>query len=140
MIKECATPKTLKELRAFMGLASYYRKFTRNFANIAAPLTDLTRGYSVSKGNKIILGDKWQNEHQRAFQQLKDIILTEATLAFPNFEKPFKLSTDASNFAIGGSSVKQMTSQVRTDQLRSIADGCLTRNVITRRWTKKLFL
>ena len=57
-IKKCAVPKTLKELRAFMGLASYYRKFTRNFADIAAPLTDLTRGYSNSKGSKIFLGDK----------------------------------------------------------------------------------
>ena len=101
-IHGCATPKTLKDLRAFMGLASYYRKFTRNFADIAAPLTDLTRGYSVSKGNKIMLGEKWKNVHQQAFEKLKEMITTEVTLAFPNFNKPFKLSTDASKFAIGG--------------------------------------
>ena len=53
-IKQFATPRTLKDLRAFLGLASYYRKFTRYFADIAAPLTDLTQGYTVSKANKII--------------------------------------------------------------------------------------
>ena len=101
-IKSCPVPRTLKDLRAFLGLASYYRKFTRNFADIVAPLTDLTRGYAVSKGGKIILGDRWEEKHLRAFQKLKDIICADVTLAFPNFEKPFKLSTDASNFAIGG--------------------------------------
>ena len=101
-IKECATPKTLKDLRGFLGLASYYRKFTRNFATIAAPLTDLTRSFTVSKGNKIMVADKWKNIHQQAFQKLKDIITNDVTLAFPDFSKPFKLSTDASNVAIGG--------------------------------------
>ena len=66
-IKECPTPKTLNDLRGFLGLASYYRKFTRNFAKIAAPLTDLTKGFTVSKGNKILLADKWKNIHQQAF-------------------------------------------------------------------------
>ena len=101
-IKQFPTPRTLKDLRGFLGLASYYRKFTKNFAHIAAPLTDLTRGYAVSKGNKISLQDKWTDSHQRAFQTLKDIISNEVTLAFPNLEKPFKLSTDASSFAVGG--------------------------------------
>ena len=59
-IKSCDVPKTLKDLRAFMGLASYYRKFTKDFATIAAPLTDLTRGFAVAKGSKIILGDRWK--------------------------------------------------------------------------------
>ena len=100
-IKEFATPKTLKDLRGFLGLAGYYRKFTKDFAKIAAQLTDLTRGFTVSKGNKIMLGVKWKSIHQEAFQNLKDIITNDITLAFPDFSKPFKLSTDASNVAMG---------------------------------------
>ena len=101
-IKDFPVPKTLKDLRGFLGLASYYRKFTDNFATVAAPLTDLTRGFKVVKGSKILLGDRWKDIHQKAFQDLKDIITNDVTLAFPDFNKPFKLSTDASSTAIGG--------------------------------------
>ena len=62
----------------------------------------MTKGFTVSKGNKILLADRWKSIHQQAFQELKDIITNDVTLAFPDFNKPFKLSTDASNVAIGG--------------------------------------
>ena len=101
-VKDFLVPKTLKDLRGFLGLASYCRKFTNNFATVAAPLTDLTKGFKVVKGSKILLGDRWKDIHNKAFQDLKDIITNDITLAFPDFNKPFKLSTDASNTAIGG--------------------------------------
>ena len=47
--KDFPVPKTLKDLRGFLGLASYYRKFTNNFATVAAPLTDITKGFKVGK-------------------------------------------------------------------------------------------
>ena len=56
----------------------------------------------MGKGSKISLGERWKDIHNKAFQDLKDIITNDITLAFPDFNKPFKLSTDASNTAIGG--------------------------------------
>ena len=101
-IKEAAIPKTLKDLRSFMGMASYYRKFTKNFADLVAPLTDLTKGFTVKKGSKILLADKWKQKHTDAFERLKSVISEEIVLSFPDFSKPFKLSVDASDFALGG--------------------------------------
>ena len=111
-IKDFPVPKTLKDLRGFLGLASYYRKFTNNFAKTAAPLTDLTKGFTVSKGNKIVIADKWKQEHQDAFQELKKIITKDVTLAFPDFSKPFKLSVDASKAAMGAFYLRNVTAQV----------------------------
>ena len=102
VIKNYKEPTTLKELRSFLGLSSYYRKFINNFAKIASPLTDLTKGFTVSKSQKISIVDRWKVSQQASFDQLKQIICEDVTLAFPNFNLPFKLSTDASDFAIGG--------------------------------------
>ena len=99
-IKEYPVPKTLKDLRAFLGLSSYYRKFIKKYAEKAAPLHNLTQGHKCMKGTKIVL--KWQTEHDEAFNSLKRAILTDVILAFPDFSKPFRLTTDASNTSIGG--------------------------------------
>lgn len=63
-LKNTLPPKTKKELRAFLGLANYYRRFIPNFANIALPLTDKTR-----KGNPEMI--EWDSVCQEAFENLK---------------------------------------------------------------------
>ena len=74
-IRDWPTPHCLRDVRAFVGLASYYRRFVRNFASIAEPLTRLT------KKNNIPF--RWTDDADHAFRQLKDALLNSTTLAFP---------------------------------------------------------
>ena len=92
-ILEWEKPKTTKGLRSFLGLASYYRKFVRDFAKIAKPLSDLLKK-SVS--------EIWDEHCYRAFGELKRRLTSAPVLKFPEFKKPFEVHTDASDFAIGG--------------------------------------
>ena len=85
-------PKTIKNVRAFLGIAGFYRRHIKDFAKIAAPLHGLIR-----KDNRFC----WRTEHQNAFETLKNALITYPILAFPDFDKPFLLSTDASDVAIG---------------------------------------
>ena len=98
-IKNFARPKTLKDLRGFLGLCSYYRKFVARFAQIASPLTDLTKGIN-GKGKNIII--PWLEAHDVAFNELKVTMCYEVVLQFPDWEKPYTLHMDASDYAIGG--------------------------------------
>jgi len=85
-------PKCIRDIRAFYGLASYYRRFVKNFANVAEPLTKLTR-----KNTKF----EWTDEAQEAFDRLKRALQEATTVAFPHPDKPCILDTDASDIAIG---------------------------------------
>lgn len=85
-------PRNKKDVRSFLGLTSYYRKFIRNYANIAKPLHNITHHDSAFE---------WTSECQEAFEKLKGILISPPILAFPNFEKPFVLATDASGVGIG---------------------------------------
>lgn len=86
-------PKTEKEIKQFLGLAGFYRKFIQNFSNITKPLTQ-----GLKKGNKINYTDK---DYIKAVETIKILITKEPILAYPNYEKPFVLTTDASNVALG---------------------------------------
>ena len=92
-IQKVPPPRTLKQLRAFLGLASFYRKYVPNFAVVAAPLTDATR-----KGNptEVI----WNEARDHAFQELKRHISKPPILKLPDVTKPFILQTDASHIGI----------------------------------------
>jgi len=79
-------------VRAFFGLASYYRRFVRNFASIAEPLTRLTKKNTPFK---------WTDDADIAFTRLKQALLESTTLAFPVPGLPCILETDASDVAIG---------------------------------------
>lgn len=97
-------PTTIKGLRSFLGLSGYYRRFIRDYAKIAKPLTQLLRGENSnvsakkSEKKKITL----LKDAQDAFNKLKQILVSEdVTLRFPDFSRPFELTTDASSVAIG---------------------------------------
>jgi hypothetical protein len=89
-VREYPTQTNVKDVRAFLGLASFYRRLVPKFAEIAKPLT-LTR-----KGQEFT----WGLPQQEAFENLKEKLCTTPVLAYPNFKLPFILTTDASKFAI----------------------------------------
>lgn len=92
VIKKWPVPKTEKELRGFLGTIGYYRRFISDFAKIIKPLT-----VALRKGNKI----DQNSEFLKAFQKCKEILTSSTILQYPDFTKPFILTTDASNFSIG---------------------------------------
>ena len=92
-------PTSVTEVRAFLGLAGYYRKFIRDFSIIAGPLFDLLKDKAPFD---------WKDPQQRAFTTLIDALVEEAVLLHPQFDEPFIVDTDASDQGLGA-----VCSQVR---------------------------
>ena len=86
-------PQCVRDVRKFLGLANYYRRFVKDFAKVALPMNRLTR-----KDEKW----RWGEEQERAFKQLKEIFTTRPVLATPDLDKEFRVEADASNFATRG--------------------------------------
>ena len=82
----------MRDIRAFIGLAGYYRRHVRNFAELAKPLTSLT---------KKDVPFEWTSEQQGAFEGLKKILSTEPLLIYPDFSQSFIVACDASTKAVG---------------------------------------
>jgi hypothetical protein len=93
-ILDSEPPKSVPALRSFLGLASYYRKFIKNFAKIAAPLTNLLK--------KFVVTYEWDEACDEAFGTLKGILVKALVLKLPDFDKEFEIHFDASDFVIGG--------------------------------------
>ena len=93
-IREWPTPRSVEDIRAFLGLAGYYRRFVHMFSKIAAPLTNLTR-------NEVRF--VWTSVEQEAFDALKTALMNGPILIVPNDDLPYTVTTDASGFAIGAS-------------------------------------
>lgn len=91
-IKNWPLPKTETELRGFLGTIGYYRRFIRDFAKITKPLTEQLR-----KGKQITHTDKFIE----TFNKCKILLTSSHVLQYPDFSKPFILTTDASKFALG---------------------------------------
>ncbi|KAL9265740.1 Retrovirus-related Pol polyprotein from transposon 17.6-like protein, partial [Drosera capensis] len=92
-IQEWEPPKKVPELRSFLGLMNYYRRFIQGYSSLAAPLTDLL------KKNKTW---DWDTRCQQAFDALKVAVMKEPVLALPDHTKGYEVQTDASDFVIGG--------------------------------------
>ncbi|KAJ3642004.1 hypothetical protein Zmor_028469 [Zophobas morio] len=91
-ISKMVPPETVKQVRQFVGLAGYFRKFIRNFAKVVEPLTRLTR-----KDVRWC----WENEQQDAFEQVKVLLTSRPVLAIFDPSLPTELHTDASSLAVG---------------------------------------
>jgi len=91
-IKEFPTPKKVKDIQSFIGLAGYYRKFIENFSRIAKPLTKLTKNSEKFE---------WATEQQAAFELFKEKLMTAPVLKYPDFTQEFIVTIDASDYAIG---------------------------------------
>eukprot|EP00731_Ephydatia_muelleri_P010420 Em0005g1006a len=102
-------PTSAKEVKQFMGLCNYYRRFVKDYSKIAAPLFKL-----LSKENAKFFA--WNSASQNAFEELKSRLVSPPILAYPDFKQPFLLHTDASDAAIGA-----VLSQVQGGTERVIA-------------------
>jgi len=86
-------PKTVTQVRSFLGLAGFYRRFVQDFSTIAAPLHELTnKGVSFS----------WDEAQENSFNILKDKLTHAPLLQLPNFKKTFELECDARGIGLGG--------------------------------------
>ena len=113
-------PTSVTEVQRFLGLASYYRRFIRNFAEIAKPLHRLTEKTQDFR---------WTDQCDNAFRELKQRLTSAPILAFPDFSQPFILDTDASQTGIGA-----VLSQVQEGQERVVAYASRTLSKAERRY------
>ena len=91
-VADWPTPRNVKDLRKWLGLANYLHRFSKNYADTARVLSDLLR-----KGTTF----RWDPNHQTAFEAIKKSLVEAPILALPNFDTPFWVVCDASDFAIG---------------------------------------
>ena len=92
IVQEFPRPQSTTDVRSFLGIATYYRRFIPHFAQIAAPLNKLT-----SKNVKFF----WDTDCQIAFDTLKQKLMSAPVLAYPDFELPFHLYVDAGQESLG---------------------------------------
>jgi len=92
VVEKWPQPRNLHDVRAFLGLCGYYRRFVADFSNIAAPLYDLTK-----KNMRF----SWGDPQEAAFKKLKELLITAPILAMPTSEGEYILDTDASDIGLG---------------------------------------
>ena len=91
-IREIQLPTSVTQVRSFLGLVGYYKRFIKGFSKIAALLNKL-----LEKNKPLV----WTTERMKAYQELKELLLKEPVVAYLDFSMPFRLYTDTSNIGLG---------------------------------------
>jgi hypothetical protein len=91
-VRSYPTPKNQTEVRSFLGLTNFLKKFVKDYSHLVSPLNQL-----LHKDTPFL----WTETHDQAFRTLRQMLIEAPILAYPNFEKTFRLTTDASGHAIG---------------------------------------
>ncbi|KAL6734926.1 hypothetical protein Aduo_005414 [Ancylostoma duodenale] len=112
-------PKTVTDVKSFLGAASYFRRYISNFARIANPLAGLTR-----KENKRFV---WRVEQQKASDEMKQKLVSAPVLAAPRIGQPYEIHTDASTKAVAGT-LLQMNPKTNTLHPIAFASRCLNKH------------
>ncbi|KAI4887649.1 hypothetical protein NFI96_026195 [Prochilodus magdalenae] len=120
-VKNWPTPQSPSEVRAFVGLCSYYRRFVHNFAKHAAPLNHLM-------GKNVPF--EWTVSCEASFNYLKSVLSSAPVVALPDFSVPFKVFTDASKVAVGA-----VLAQEREGREHVVAYASQSLNQTQRRWS-----
>lgn len=127
------TPKTVGDVRQVLGFLSYYRSFVQDFSRIAQPLYDLlkvqsdipqprpTRGKTKSPQQSSRTPVEWNEKHQQVLERLIDMLMEPPVLAYPDYNQPYTLYTDASKKGLGA-----VLYQHQDGKLRVIAYGSRT--------------
>ncbi|GBG80790.1 hypothetical protein CBR_g31346 [Chara braunii] len=103
-IRDWPRPQTVTEVRSFLGMCGYYRNFVKNYSTIAFPLTDLTR---------LDTPWDWSDDCEGAFKRLKHALMNHEVLMVPDPQKPFIVTTDASQYGIGAMLAQQDGKKLR---------------------------
>ncbi|GBG78917.1 hypothetical protein CBR_g28631 [Chara braunii] len=103
-IRDWPRPQTVTEVRSFLGMCGSYRNFVKNYSTVASPLTDLTR---------LDTPWDWSDECEGAFKRLKHALMNHEVLMVPDPQKPFIVTTDASQYGIGAVLAQQDGKKLR---------------------------
>ncbi|GBG67275.1 hypothetical protein CBR_g88564 [Chara braunii] len=109
-IRDWPRPQSVIEMRSFLGMTSYCRNFVKNHSIVAAPLTDLTR---------LDTPWEWTGRCEAAFRQLKHALTHHEVLKLPDPDKPFVVTTDASQYGIGAVLAQQEGKKLRSVEYMS---------------------
>jgi hypothetical protein len=102
-VKNWPRPTNVDDVRKFTSFAGYYRRFVKNFSQIAKPLNDLLVGITNKKGKSRKCSKikwKWDDDQENAFCKLKEILISSPILAYANYSLPFEVHIDASGFGL----------------------------------------
>lgn len=97
-------PKSQKQLRSFLSLASYFRRFQKNLSEKCAPMTEM-----LQKGVKFV----WTEERNKAFEEVKSCLISPPILSVPDFDLPFEVHSDASLGSVAGALMQQVNGEAK---------------------------
>ena len=106
-VADWSPPKTVKDVRAFLGFTGFYRYFIKDYSRIARPLIDLTRKATPFH---------WEERQFKAFETLKTLMCSHPVLTQPDYDKPFFLATDASAYGVGAVLSQEGETNIRTQK------------------------